>query len=290
MPQSDNLKIALESILATNVEIYSAKPVGGGSISSAYSLDTSQGEFFLKSNHATESKQMFDAELDGLTVLREFSDFNIPQAYGVTEIGDTSYLLMGLIKSTSRNAEYSQLLAQRLAGLHSNQNDAFGYHRPNFIGSLPQVNEYANTWSEFFISQRMNPMIKLARDSGLVEQSFVTKFDAAIPKIVAEMPIEPPSLVHGDLWGGNLMVDDRAEATIIDPAVYYGHREMDLSFSQMFGGFSNEFYQVYQEVMPMEPGFSQRVDLYNLYPYLVHLNLFGRSYFGHIEYTIRRFT
>lgn len=290
MQQSEQIKVALELILNSRVALESIRPVGGGSISSAFALNTSAGEFFLKINQGSEANHMFEAELDGLRTLIEYSDFSIPTAYGATEVDGTAYLLMGLIQSTARSSDYWQQLASKLADLHNQQAEKFGYHRTNYIGSLNQINSESASWKDFFASQRMTPMIKLARDQGLVDNSFVAKFDAAIPKIVKEMPDESPSLVHGDLWSGNLMADESGNATIIDPAVYYGHREMDLAFSQMFGGFSNEFYQAYQEAYPMEPGFSERVGLYNLYPYLVHLNLFGRSYFSHIDYTIRQFT
>jgi len=232
---------------------------------------------------------MFLSEFDGLALLSKSSNFIIPHVFGTAEQNSTTYLLMKLIESGRRTDKFWEQLGQSLAALHRNQAKQFGYHQPNFIGSLPQANNYMDTWSDFFISQRMNPMIALARDQQLVDRSFIIKFDRAMARIVEEMPIEPGSLLHGDLWSGNLMVDGEGRPTLIDPAVYYGHREMDLAFSRMFGGFSEEFYSSYHNAFPLAPGFENRVPLYNLYPQLVHLNLFGMSYFGSIDHTIKRF-
>ena len=272
------------------ISIESVRPVGGGSISRAYAIMTTAGNYFLKANNQDLAMTMFEAEMDGLKTLKEASNFAIPAVHGSTKLNGMAYLLMDLIIPAPRNSAYWQELGQNLASLHRNSNESFGYDRSNFIGSLPQANEYYSDWGEFFINERMHPMIRLARDQQLVDNSFVLKFDTAMPKIISEMPVEAPSLIHGDLWSGNLMVDADGMATIIDPAVYYGHREIDIAFSQMFGGFSNDFYVAYDEAYPMEPGFDRRAGLYNLYPYLVHLNLFGRSYFGHIDATIRQFT
>lgn len=290
MSQLNELNEAVRAILRKELEIENLRSVGGGSINRAYALKTSAGDFFLKANNEPMANAMFEAEIDGLASLREASSFVIPEVYGALEHKNTAYLLMDLIDSAAMQPGYWQELGNNLADLHRVVNDEFGYHRANFIGSLPQTNHAALNWGEFFIHQRMMPMIRRARDRGLVDLSFVSKFEKAMPAVVSEMPVEPASLVHGDLWSGNLIVDANGQPTIIDPAVYFGHREMDLAFSQMFGGFSQEFYDSYNEAYPLESGFSRRVDLYNLYPYLVHLNLFGRSYFGHIEQTIKKFT
>ena len=290
MIHKTELQKALNYLLKGEVDIFSIKPVGGGSISRAYAISSGSGDFFLKVNTDAHALAMFEAEEDGLKTLKTHSKFVIPAVYGARNIEGTAYLMMDLINSAPRLTSFSQDLGRNLAELHQVKGKSFGYHQDNFIGSLPQSNQHKSNWGEFFISQRMLPMIRLAREQKLVDAGFIKTFESALPKIIAEMPEENPSLVHGDLWSGNLMVDQYGKATIIDPAVYYGHREMDLAFTQMFGGFDNEFYQAYNEAYPMELGFSARIGLYNLYPYLVHLNLFGRSYFGHIEQTIRKFT
>ena len=290
MSQENEIAAALKTILNKAISIDKIKPVGGGSISRAYAIYTSDGTFFLKANQGSQALDMFDAEKDGLKTLKTHSQFAIPQVSGSAEVNGVAYLLMELIDLAPRQTSYWQELGQNLAELHKVNNKVFGYHRSNYIGSLPQSNKSYDNWGDFFINERMSPMIRLARDQQLVDHEFVRKFHSAMPKIIAEMPVESPALIHGDLWSGNLMVDNAGRPTIIDPAVYFGHREMDIAFSQMFGGFSDEFYRAYNEAYPMEPGFSDRAGLYNLYPYLVHLNLFGHSYFGHIDYTVRKFT
>ena len=290
MSMQNEIQHACLAILGKEVSIQSIKTIGGGSISNSLGLRTNHGSFFLKMNNSKHAPVMFESELDGLEVLAKSSNFMIPKVFGSIELSGTSYLLMELIESGSRHNEFWDKLGKSLAGLHRNRAEQFGHYRSNFIGSLPQLNNYIDTWSEFFISQRLNPMLALARNEQLVDRSFVKRFDQAMPALVNEMPIEPASLIHGDLWSGNLMVDNAGNPTLIDPAVYYGHREMDLAFSHMFGGFSVEFYESYDNAYPLEPGFETRIAIYNLYPQLVHLNLFGMSYFESIDRTISRFT
>ncbi|MEN8248338.1 MAG: fructosamine kinase family protein [Bacteroidota bacterium] len=279
----------LERVLSRPVEVYSFKAVGGGSISNAYKLETSTGNYFLKADSRAEAAQMFRAEGKGLKLLRANSRFTIPDFIGRDAGSSTAMLLMEHINSAARNKTYWQDLGAWLAELHRTTQQDFGLDTHNFIGSLPQQNNYESTWGEFFINQRIIPQARLALRNGLISASFMEDVETTLPEIINLMPEEPPSLVHGDLWSGNLMVDEKGSPCLVDPAVYFGHREMDIAFSRLFGGFSHEFYQSYHNAYPMEPGIEGRIDLYNLYPLFVHLNLFGRSYFGQIEMIISRF-
>ncbi len=287
-------KIRLSEILSQElsqpVEVSGLSPVGGGSISSTYKILSSAGMFFLKVNDAENAGAMFKTEAEGLALLRENSSFTIPQVISIINEGNTAFLLMDYIESSGRNRNYWENLGIHLAELHKQTNTSFGLQVNNFIGSLPQQNQFADDWPTFFINQRIMPMVKMAVNNGIVTTTFVAKIELALNEIVELMPKEPPALVHGDLWSGNLMVDSNGQPCLIDPAVYYGHREMDIAFSHLFGGFEQRFYEVYQDVYPLEPGFDSRIDIYNLYPLLVHLNLFGRSYLGQIEHILARFT
>lgn len=126
--------------------------------------------------------------------------------------------------------------------------------------------------------ERLQPLVKLAYDSGLLDGQDARRMEILYKKLPEILPVEPPSLIHGDLWSGNYMVGNDGNPCIIDPAVYYGHREMDIAMSKLFGGFSPEFYRAYNEEYPMVKGWEKRVELNQLYPLLVHVNLFGEGY------------
>jgi fructosamine-3-kinase len=164
----------------------------------------------------------------------------------------------------------------------------FGLGNDNYISSLTQKNAQLDDWTEFFIINRLEPLISRAYYEEKINASFFSKFREIYPKLKGIFPKEKPALLHGDLWAGNVISDASGHPVLIDPAVYFGHREMDLAFSMLFGGFSDSFYEHYKEVFPIEPGFEERVQIYNLYPLLVHLLLFGTSYLPPIEKTVRR--
>ena len=286
----EQLSKILSQVLATSVAIEEVQRIGGGSISQSYRVRTTENNYFIKVNNDINAELMFKAEASGLNLLRANSSFNIPKVASVVSDKSASYLVMNFIQSSGRSSKYWYNLGQKLAALHKNSNKKFGLHESNFIGSLPQQNDFEDDWPSFFANRRIIPMVEMAVNEALVAKSIVTRVESVLNKIVVLMPNEPPSLVHGDLWSGNLIVDSQGQPCLIDPAVYYGHREMDIAFSHLFGGFDREFYEAYEEAYPMDPNFDERIDLYNLYPLLVHLNLFGRSYLGQIENILARFT
>jgi fructosamine-3-kinase len=162
--------------------------------------------------------------------------------------------------------------------LHKNYGASFGLDHNNYIGSLKQQNNRKANWVEFFIEERLSVQLKLACDYGRIDHALLKKFESLSVKASSIIPPEKPSLLHGDLWSGNIIADENGQPCVIDPAVYYGHREAEIAFTKLFGGFDPEFYHAYQEQFPLPDGFAKRVDLYNLYPLLVHANLFGGSY------------
>jgi len=273
-----------------HVTVKAIQTVGGGSINYTCKVSTTAGHYFLKVNEAPFGHQMFDVEQKGLNILHTKSDFTIPAPLGVYDIDNTAFLLMEFIDASTPLSGYWQLLAINLAKLHRHSSEYFGLNHDNFIGSLPQDNTPEKDWPQFFSAHRLQPLVKLAFDNGLIELATEQSFEALLHSLNGLMPAEPPALLHGDLWSGNLLVDGGGNPCLVDPAVYYGHREMDLAFSRMFGGFSQEFYVEYEHVFPLEQGFEARLDLYNLYPLLVHLNLFGKSYLGQIKSILKRFT
>jgi fructosamine-3-kinase len=180
--------------------------------------------------------------------------------------------------------------AEKLSVMHRHTNPQFGYRINNYIGSLPQVNSWTHNWFDFFRTYRLEPQIKLAIDTGKYIPEKVKKGMTSIMKKLEEIiPQEKPSLIHGDLWSGNYMVDEKGTPVLIDPAIYYGHRESDLAMMKLFGGFPDECFFSYHEFFPLEPGWKERLSIYNLYPLWVHVNLFGESYLSSIESIIHKF-
>ena len=176
----------------------------------------------------------------------------------------------------------------KLAKMHSHSNKYFGLDHNNYIGSLKQENTLYIDGIEFFINCRLLPQIKLL-DISLGNQLF-KNFDKLFSKLNEILPNEKPALIHGDLWNGNFLVDNFGAPVLVDPAVYYGYREIDIAMSKLFGGFSNQFYESYNEIFPLEKDWQYRVDIWNLYPLLVHANLFGESYLNQVNSTLKNLT
>lgn len=263
--------------------------VSGGCINNAYQVVTNSGVLFLKWNHESLAN-MFISEEKGLSILNEKSPILTPKTLGSGTMEGKSYLLTEWIAKGHPSSHYWENFGNKLAEQHKVTQNAFGLEHDNFIGSLPQSNNQHQSWADFFINERLAPQVKRAESGKLLSVRVQQQFDLLFNKLSELIPIEKPALLHGDLWSGNFMTHESGEAAIFDPAVHYGHRETELAFTRLFGGFSPEFYQSYHSVFPIESGFEDRVDIHNLYPLLVHVNLFGSSYLSGIIQTLNRFT
>lgn len=262
--------------------------VAAGNHNQGIKLETTEGPFFLKLNFDHE-RDILAKEAEGLHLLRKSTFLKIPQTYGFGRINDYNYLLSEFIASSRQQLDYWEDLGLGLAHLHLTHGKAFGLESDNYIASLHQKNHQNNSWSDFFIEQRLEPLLGMAYFDKLIPLDFLKKFQTIYAKMESIFPKEKPSLLHGDLWSGNVICNQEGKPCLIDPAVYYGHREMDLAFSRLFGGFDSRFYDAYESIIPLEPGFENRIGIYNLYPLLVHLNLFGTAYLPGIEKIIKRF-
>lgn len=271
--------------------IASSQSVSGGSINRAakVTLDDRRS-CFLKWN-TTADPNMFTVEEKGLELLKSAdTDLRVPEVFitGKTDSG-TGFLLQEFISEGRSNPNSAEEFGQALAALHQHHEEQYGLDYDNYIGRLPQSNNWHDDWIDFFVEERMKPQLKMATDAGKLGSNTVAHFESMYKQLPDIFPDEPPSLLHGDLWGGNYFFDESGVATIYDPAVYYGHREIELAFTHLFGGFPGNFYSAYEEAYPMKEGFSQRKDVYNLYPLLVHTNLFGGSYARQVEGIVRQF-
>lgn len=270
--------------------ILEASPLAGGDINQVYRIRvTDSEEFVLKINLKDRFPRMFEKEAKGLGLLRA-AGCNTPGVRMTRAEGDHQYLVLEFIEEGRPTGISWEKFGRQLATLHSKTNDFFGLDHDNYIGSLDQLNEKKESWVEFFISNRLTPLIKKASDRDLMGRKHRKSFESLFSRLSELIPEENPSLLHGDLWSGNLMFDSRGEPVFIDPAVYFGHREVDIAMTRMFGGFNRSFLESYNEAKPLESGWEARLDLHNLYPTLVHLVLFGRSYLSGIERTLQRFS
>ncbi|MEP1032933.1 fructosamine kinase family protein [Ekhidna sp.] len=286
---NDFIDHILKKHLSPSICIKTTSSVSGGCVNSTYKISTDTGSYFLKWNKASLNG-MFISEEKGLDLLHKYSPIITPKPLGKGVISEKSYLLTEWIEQGIQSSRFWENFGNNLAKQHQNTATKFGLDHDNFIGSLAQSNAQHSSWNDFFIQERLVPQLRLAESKNLISNSIQVQFEMLYSKLDELIPPEQPALLHGDLWSGNFMINQTGEAAIFDPAVYYGHRETELAFTKLFGGFSSEFYHHYNEAHPMEQGFDSRVDIHNLYPLLVHVNLFGTSYLSGIIQTLNRFT
>jgi hypothetical protein len=272
-----------------DADIFSIRFVGGGDINQARLLETSKGKFFLKMNPAPHAARMFETEAKGLDLLYRTAVLRVPQVIASGNTSEGAFLLLEFIETGYRQAGFWENFGNSLANLHRNTAQRFGLDHNNFIGSLPQSNAYHTSWASFYIHERLNPQLALALQADLLQKTDAGNFEKLYKKLPELCPEEPPALTHGDLWSGNFMVDEQSRPVLIDPALSYAHREMDLAMSRLFGGFDRPFYRSYEEAYPLAPGFGQRIPVYQLYYLMVHVNLFGGSYVSPVRSILQQF-
>ncbi|MDX1618005.1 MAG: fructosamine kinase family protein [Balneolaceae bacterium] len=285
------LKQHIENKLGQSIR--SSRSASGGSINRAAVIELEQeGRCFLQWNRSADP-EMFAREVEGLRRLSDAgTDLIVPDVIDQGVAGeDTGYLLMEYVEEGSPGSTSSGAFGRSLAALHRNssENEQYGLDHDNFIGKLPQSNDWHENWVDFFVEERMEPQLEMALQSGRLSPGIRKAFQQMYRRLPDIFPDEPPSLLHGDLWGGNYFFDSEGRAAVYDPAVYYGHREIELAFTHLFGGFSSGFYSAYDEAWPIEPGFEGRKEIYNLYPLLVHTNLFGGHYGSRVQSIVRQF-
>lgn len=232
-------------------------------------------------------KGMLEREALGLKELERGEELLIPKVYFV----DADFLILDFVEPGNPDPEFFYRFGKALAKLHQLTSEEFGFSEDNYIGLTPQINKFHSRWDEFYWTQRLEYQFKLAEKNGYItkeHRSLIANLEKKISKIMGDS-LEKPSLLHGDLWSGNYIVAKNNRACLIDPAVYYGHREADLAMTRLFGGFPADFYKGYQETFPLKEGYSYREPLYKLYHVLNHLNLFGKSYLDGVVNILKAF-
>lgn len=277
---------------ALGQRVQSASPLAGGDINDAFLVELADGQqVFLKTN-ARAPSGMFAAEARGLAFLSDAQALRIPSVLAHSEADQQApaFLLLEFIRSARPRPGFDDELGRGLAALHRAGAPQFGLDHANFIARLPQSNRVHETWAEFYRVERLQAQLELASRAGRVTSALRRDFERLFGKLTELVgESEAPARLHGDLWGGNLHIDERGAPCLIDPAVYGGHREVDLAMMRLFGGFGARVFAAYEEAFPLPSGHSDRVPLYQLYPLLVHLNLFGGSYAESVQRALARY-
>jgi protein-ribulosamine 3-kinase len=292
MVNRSQLKLIFQDIFQEKIDkrilIKNISDLSGGCISKALKAETSSGIFFIKWNADADIK-LFETEAKGLHLLKDTRAIDIPHVFTYGRAENFIYLILGFIDPASQKYNYWEDFGQSLSTLHKLTGESYGLDFDNYIGSLPQRNKRSNDWITFFINERLNPQLQLAIKNGKVKNSLANDFESLYKKLPHILHIEKPSLLHGDLWSGNVMVNNEGFVSLVDPAVYFGNREAEIAFTKLFGGFDEAFYESYMENFPFEKDYEERFDIYNLYPLLVHVNLFGGEYIYDVKNALRRF-
>ena len=280
----------LSSLFHQPITESSFSPVGGGSINETFRLKLSDNNiFFCKINSASKFPHLFQKEKAGLEIISKTGSIKTPEVIDHFIADDQQVLVLEWIQEGERNKSFWIKFGEQLAALHNVSGEYFGLHENNFMGSVQQLNNLSKKWVSFFIDYRLRPLVNECFQVHLLAAGDVESFEnlyARLPQIFDE---EEPALLHGDLWSGNIMCNKWSQPVLIDPAVYFGHRSVDLAMTTLFGGFDKSFYEAYQYHSPFPSNYREQWEVCNLYPLLIHLLLFGKSYLHQVTATLKKY-
>jgi fructosamine-3-kinase len=276
----------LESIV--DDQIIDLKSVSGGDINRAAFIRGKNGIYFIKYNSYPFGSEMLISEAHGLSILAASGQM-VPEVIGHGNLDKDIYgLVLEWLEPSKLSSIQAESAGRELARQHKYSSNSFGFGRSNFLATFPQENEWTLSWPEFYADKRIRPLITACINKGYLEPGLSNASDRIKRHMVEDYPIERPSLVHGDLWSGNLHPSIDGNAYFIDPAPYFGYREVDIAMTRLFGGFPASFYRAYEEVFPLESGWNDRLEIYQLYYLLYHLFKFGRSYEGSVRKILKK--
>ena len=289
MKRYTSLNSAIRDIFGEDTNIKERRPVFGGDINEAWAVILDHGETLFMKTNAPSFLSNFEAEEEGLEAIRDTRAIQVPKVLGLGTDRNFSFLLMEYLVPAGQREDYWERFAGDLAAMHQSPvEESFGFSKDNWIGAGKQINHPRDSWIRFFRDCRLIPQLTAA-------EAYLDTSDRRMAEYLLShldrylFEPERPSLIHGDLWSGNLITGPDGKGWLIDPAVYRGHPEADLAMTELFGGFPSRFYRTYREIACLEPGYDDRRDLYNLYHLLNHLNLFGSGYLGSVKRVLKRY-
>jgi fructosamine-3-kinase len=258
--------------------------LSGGDINAAHELVLRDGRHVFVKTQARALPQLFAHEASGLRWLAAAGALRVPEVLASSDEPGAAFLALAFVQCAAPRRDYAELLGRGLAALHRSGAPGFGLDYDNYLATLPQLNQRLPTWPRFYAERRLQPLLERAVAHGWAS----ARMRRGLERVIENMEQwcgepEPPARLHGDLWGGNALCDEQGAPVLIDPAVYGGHREIDLAMMRLFGGFSQHVFDAYDEAYPLSAGHEERVPLYQLYPLLAHVNLFGSSYVASLE-------
>lgn len=270
-------------------EIKNVSSTGGGSINDCYNYTAKSSRYFLKYNNTKQFPNIIHFDEEGLSAIAKTQTIDVPAVVVCQKVANYEILVLPFIEQEDPNNVFWERFGERLAAMHAKEAPYYGWPHDNYIGSLPQSNHQRQNYLSFFVEERLQKQIALANRNNLLNNKDNSAFEFLYQQLPNIIPDAQPSLVHGDLWSGNFISGKDQTPYLIDPSIHYSFRETDLAFTYLFGGLHKKFYQAYEASSPLAPGFGERVGIYNLYPLLVHLNLFGSSYLGSIRSILSKF-
>ncbi|MDH1602622.1 fructosamine kinase family protein [Empedobacter sp. GD03739] len=280
----------LERLKQLNLGIDSIVPIKGGDINDAFRLESFDKKYFLKVNSANNFPHLFKKEARALETIKKTKTFSVPKVVNVGEAGkDFQYLLLEWMETSTPTVVNWENLGKNLAKLHQNTSKQFGWSEDNYIAIVVQPNSLTDSWSEFYAKNRIMPMMKLLQNKQLINSKQIKSAENLCKQLNSIFPEEKPALLHGDFWNGNILANKKGEFSVIDPAIYYGHREMDLAIAKLFGGFDDVFFDAYHENNPLAPNFEERLPIAQLFPLLIHAYLFEGYYVKDVQTILKKF-
>lgn len=284
------VKQKIEEVFSSSINEIQFSSVSGGSINEAYCITVNNRQVFCKINSASKFPHLFEKEKSGLALIQKQNAIKTPGIVAYLEVDRQQVLLLNWIREGERTKNFWKKFGTQLAILHQQSNNYFGLDEDNYMGSVPQNNQQTNNWIDFFIRQRLEPLIAQCTDQKLLTAYHQKQFEKLYLKLSTIFnKVEKPSLLHGDLWSGNFMCNENSEPVLIDPAVYFGHPSADLAMTTLFGGFQSSFYEAYHYHSPFPANYKEQWQVCNFYPLLIHLFLFGRNYLVQIEQALKQF-
>lgn len=284
---------SLKEVIAEKLEVSSSSlhfhPVGGGSINETGRLTAHGQNFFCKINIASKFPQLFDKEAKALRYFSQHKMIRTPEVSHCFQTGAEQVLIMEWINSGAKTHQFWKSFGRQLAASHSISNRYFGWEEDNYMGSVEQPNAWTENWNSFFTTKRLMPLAHKCHQQNLLSSKHLQQLEGICEKLGEIFEPEAPALLHGDLWSGNFMCSEKEEPVFIDPAIYFGHRSVDLAMTTLFGGFDKAFYEAYHHYFPLPRNYQEQWEVCNLYPLLIHLLLFGSGYRRQIEEVLKKY-